>query len=162
MKGAAIGFVTGGIAGDSLESAVNGALFGFLSAGLAHGIGHGLGLGPSPFGSGAGSGLAKALAHGVSQGAVNHLRGGKFREGMIGGFFGHMSAGLAAGTARAVGAINSAAVAVRTATAAVIGGTISWLAGGKFGNGATTAAFLICLMLRRVNYLIKGKSKLMM
>ncbi len=61
---------------------------------------------------------------------------------MIGGFFGHMSAGLAAGTARAVGAINSAAVAVRTATAAVIGGTISWLAGGKFGNGATTMAFI--------------------
>jgi hypothetical protein len=89
--------------------------------------------GAAPFGQG--------VTRAVAQGTVSHLRGGTFRSGMIGGFFGHMSVGLAAASAKAVGAINSAAVAVRTATAAVIGGTISWASGGKFANGASSAVF---------------------
>ena len=70
------------------------------------------------------------------------LRGGKFKAGFTGGFFGHMAKGLGAkfGFGKAgTGGLRD--YAGRTAVASVVGGTISKAVGGKFSNGAVSAAF---------------------
>lgn len=128
VAGAAGGFASGLISTGSLRGALEGAIFGGLSAGLAYGIGHGGAGGASLFGKGS----PTAIAHGVAQGTVSVLRGGKFKEGFAGGFFGHMSGGLVQGRGTLAG---------RTAAAAIVGGTISKMVGGKFANGAVSASF---------------------
>lgn len=83
-------------------------------------------------------GAAHIAAHAVTGGVIADLQGGKFGHG----FF---SAGLTK-AANVNGMIPDGAGELswdiaRVATAAVIGGTISEITGGKFANGATTAAF---------------------
>ena len=77
-------------------------------------------------------------AHALVGGIIADLQGGKFGHG----FF---SAGLtkAANVNSMIseGAGELGYDALRVITAAVIGGTISQITGGKFANGATTAAF---------------------
>ncbi len=118
--------MTGIIAG-----ALKGAFFGGRSVGLAYGIGHVLSI---PEGS-----VGKMIAHGAAQGGVSRLQGGKFSSGFVGGFFGHMTGGFVKGIGKHLGSVG---VAMRTTAAAVVGGTISKLTGGKFANGARTAAFV--------------------
>ncbi len=117
--------MTGSIAG-----ALRGAFSGGRSVGLAYGIGHVLSI---PGGS-----VGKMVAHGAAQGGVSRLQGGKFSSGFVGGFFGHMTGGFVKGIGKHLGSVG---VAMRTTAAAVVGGTISKLTGGKFANGAATAAF---------------------
>ncbi len=102
-----------------------------MSAGLAYGVGHGFGLPDNVF--------VKAFAHGVSQGAVGLARGGKFKSGFIGAFLSHAVGGP---IKTALGRVKDAVgVAARTVATAVVGGVGAALGGGKFANGATTAAF---------------------
>ncbi|MGO0309661.1 RHS repeat domain-containing protein [Endozoicomonas acroporae] len=81
--------------------------------------------------------LAWAGSHALAGGVISELQGGKFGHGFI-------SAGVTKFAMGSVGFIdnnhNASAVAGRTAVAAFIGGTVSELTGGKFGNGARTAA----------------------
>jgi hypothetical protein len=83
--------------------------------------------------------LAHVVGHGVTGGAANAAMGGKFQDGFL-----SASAGATAvhtglyGAFKGPGPIN---VAGRTAIAGMIGGTASALGGGKFANGAYTAAF---------------------
>ncbi len=126
IAGGAGGFASGLISTGSLRGALEGAVFGGLSAGLAFGIGHGLN-GGSLFATKTGT----AIAHGVAQGTTSVLRGGKFREGFAGGFMGHMAGGVFKGKN----------IYTRTAFSAAVGGTISKAVGGKFANGAVSAAF---------------------
>ena len=123
----AFGFVTGGIASGSFR----GALFGGISAAAFYGIGKhfaevtGLAEG----------GLGHILAHGLTGGVLAELQGGDFGHGF-----------LAAGLSKAVMGrfkyddLSAPAVLTRTAIAAVVGGTISRVTGGKFANGALTSA----------------------
>ena len=123
----AFGFVTGGIASGSLK----GAVFGGISAAAFYGIGEhfaevtGLAEG----------GLGHILAHGLTGGVLAELQGGDFGHGF-----------LAAGLSKAVMGqfkyddLSAPAVLTRTAIAAVVGGTISRVTGGKFANGALTSA----------------------
>ncbi|PWQ95272.1 hypothetical protein [Leucothrix arctica] len=123
------GALAGAVSGAIMTGSVKGALFGGLSAGIAFKIGAAASLGK----------FGKSLAHGATQGGVNVLQGGKFRSGFMGGFFGHLSAGLGqslVGDGRSWGSIMG-----RTAVSSVVGGTISRVSGGKFANGAITAAF---------------------
>ena len=86
----------------------------------------------------AGNIAAKVLAHGMAGGVMSSLQGGKFGHGFA-------SAGFTEALSPGVDTINPAnpvaGAAARISAAAIVGGTASVLAGGKFGNGATTAAF---------------------
>jgi hypothetical protein len=75
----------------------------------------------------------RAFAHGVSQGAFSRMSGGTFRSGFIGGFVGSVVAPV-------MQRVDNGVVSV--AMTAVVGGTIARLGGGKFANGAVSAAFV--------------------
>lgn len=126
LAGATAGFVGGFASTGEFNGALKSAVLGGLSAGLAHGIGHEWVLGLS-------EGVDKAIAHGVAQGIVSELGGRSFEGGFFGGFAGHMASFLP---------MEDLGVAGRTAVAAVIGGTAAELGGGKFANGAASAAFV--------------------
>ena len=83
-------------------------------------------------------GVGHIGAHALAGGVISVLQGGKFGHGFI-------SAGLTKGLDVAgltdFGGEGGGWVAARTAVAATAGGTISAATGGKFANGARTAAF---------------------
>jgi RHS repeat-associated protein len=103
---------------------------------------HGVGEGAFDFGGLAltrGQIAGQIASHAVAGGIASELQGGKFGHGFFsagvtkgfGGAF--LSGGANAGT--------SAEMAQNTVISAVIGGTASVVSGGKFVNGARTAAF---------------------
>ncbi|HEX7025976.1 MAG TPA: RHS repeat-associated core domain-containing protein, partial [Gammaproteobacteria bacterium] len=105
------------------------ALVTAVSAGVAYGIG-------SIFQnaakmSAAASIFGKAFAHGLTQAFFSQALGGDFRSGFVGGFLGS-----------ATGRLVPKGVVVGTLISAMIGGTISALTGGKFRNGARSAAIV--------------------
>lgn len=123
---AAGGFTSGYISsGGDLQS----ALYGGLSAGTANYIGHVAQLGD----------VMRTVAHGVTQGLITDLRGGAFAAGALSAMVGHAVPieGLSAGIQN-----EFAQVMVDVSAAAMLGGTVSALTGGKFANGAQTAAFV--------------------
>jgi len=84
--------------------------------------------------------LARATAHGTLGGAVEEAQGGEFRHGFYAGFAGsEVGSVVGSGPLGKIG--GPAGIALRTAIAAVAGGTAAELGGGKFANGALTAAF---------------------
>ena len=113
-------------AGGGLGDALLSAAFAAAAAGLSRWIG-GRGLGR----------LQAHAAHGLAQGGVSRLAGGSFRAGFWGGSVGHW----AGGGFMSLGGAGSMHVAGRTALAAMAGGAAAELGGGKFGNGAVSAAF---------------------
>ena len=123
---AGVGAVNGAIATGSLKGTVIGAFTGAI-AGYA--IGAGLGV------------VEAGLLNGVAGGIADQLQGGSFGHGFI-------SAGAAAffggQTGQALGPIDTRNVALafaQIAGRAIVGGTISAATGGKFSNGAISAAF---------------------
>ncbi|QYM77620.1 hypothetical protein K0B96_09800 [Horticoccus luteus] len=80
----------------------------------------------------------RALAHGVVGGAASVAQGGSFGSGFYGSFAGSIAGSI---SMRFKSLKDSWGVAVRTTIAAIAGGTASLLGGGKFANGAITAAF---------------------
>ncbi len=86
--------------------------------------------------------VARAAAHGISGGIAEQINGGDFGAGFASSFV-----GSAAGSAMQSGAMgrffegkDASAVFKRTTAAAIIGGTTAEIGGGKFANGAMTAA----------------------
>jgi RHS repeat-associated protein len=77
------------------------------------------------------------IAHGVSQGVISEMGGGSFRSGFWGGF---VSASIQINPR--LGGDGFAGYATRTLVAAGLGGTAARLGGGKFANGAVSAAFV--------------------
>jgi hypothetical protein len=86
-----------------------------------------------------GAGMAKVVAHGMVGGMSSVIQGGRFYQGFasagisqlasVGGLYGNVPAEAGLGTY------------IRNAvSAAIVGGTTSALLGGKFANGAITAA----------------------
>jgi hypothetical protein len=135
LTGAAIGAVSAAATGGNI---LQGALLGGLTAGAAKYIG-----GSSAFGEIGKKGVdvGRALAHGVVGGTVNVLRGGKFGTGFMSSAFTKMVSGNIKGFARGVaGGINAGSKIIGVASVAIVGGTASVLGGGKFANGAQTAA----------------------
>ena len=132
--GATSGTVSGYLMTGSLSGALRGGLLGGLSAGMSFGIGekfgHHLGFGTELF--------KKSLAHGITQGALSVAGGGRFGDGALGAFIGSMASPIT----RGIGGETSGGRVARVVTAAVIGGTASTIGGGKFANGAITAAFV--------------------
>lgn len=73
-----------------------------------------------------------SLAHGMSQGALTAAGGGRFGDGFLGGFFGHLSGGMPLFD-------NPIASTIQVA---IIGGSAAKIGGGSFANGAISAAFV--------------------
>ena len=126
--------LAGGDLGDVLRGAVVGAVQGAISSGPLHAMessAQGLSMGT----------LKHVVGHGVVGGAANAAMGGKFQDGFLSGAA--SAAAVHTGlTSLKQGSTGADLGAVgRTAVAGIIGGTASALGGGKFANGAYTAAF---------------------
>ena len=127
----------GGSIGQAFRGGLTGALWGGVTAGLAFGVGHILAPALSSA-TGIATELAAGVGHALVGGALAEAQGGDFWSGLISAGVGY-GAGMAAHAWFKNGAPID--IAGRTAIAAVAGGTASELTGGKFANGAKTAAF---------------------
>ena len=90
--------------------------------------------------------IARAFTHGVTQGALVEGAGGEFRSGFAGAFAGSIVGSIqGAGVGRKFFGTprdGSNKIVHRTVAAPVGGGTVSKIGGGKFANGAATAAMV--------------------
>ncbi|RLA13394.1 MAG: hypothetical protein DRQ59_05405, partial [Gammaproteobacteria bacterium] len=126
-SGFAAGFAGGYVSGGDLSSAFIGGIFGAISAGVANEIA------ALKWGV-----VGASAAHGLTQGAISSVRGGRFQDGFLSGFAGHAISPLA----KKIPGGEPSAIAARTTIAAVAGGVVAKLGGGKFENGAVTGAFV--------------------
>jgi len=132
LKAAAIGTVTGTV----------GAIVGGALAGIPGNVAGAL----TPAGGTASTAavvagkVVHAAAHGVAGGLMSMAMGGTFKDGFIGSAIG---AGVSHITGFALGEdfMDDIGIVGRTAVAAISGGAASALAGGKFADGAFSAAF---------------------
>jgi len=84
--------------------------------------------------------VARSVTHGIAQGAISAAQGGDFGSGFFGAAVGH-----AVGSYLNVGRLKGPGLwkkVARTVAAAVAGGAGAAAAGGKFKNGAVSAAFV--------------------
>ncbi|GAA5484840.1 hypothetical protein Hsar01_04090 [Haloferula sargassicola] len=145
--------------GDQIKAAAIGAFQGFLTSGLLKGIESSAGTaldaavaGTDTYANAAVHVAGHIVAHGIVGGAANAAMGGKFEDGFL-----SAAAGAALGWTDATeslglgsagdwwsserGAADFAKLVGRTVVTGTIGGTASAIGGGKFANGAYTAAF---------------------
>ncbi|WP_020397050.1 hypothetical protein [Thiolinea disciformis] len=122
LSGAVAGAINGFISTGNFAGAFKGFVTGALSAGMAGAV----------KAAGFASKLTQSIAHGVSQGALAVVQGAKFGSSFASAFVSHTIGGDLSG----ISPMSS------TVVQAVIGGTISVIGGGKFANGAVTAAFV--------------------
>lgn len=122
IGGAVMGFVFGGTLKAAFMGAFTGAMFGAIGTVTA------------------GNFVANVLAHGAFGGMLNVVQGGDFVSGFMSNAF---SAMVSPGLMNATRAIGNQVIrhAVGTAVSAVVGGVTSVLGGGKFENGAMSAAY---------------------
>jgi len=129
-EGAVISGVSGGISNVVLTGKIKSFLTGFGQGFATFGVGHGLFKGVDT-GFGKAGYFGKSVAHGVVGGAFSEIRGGSFKSGF-----------LAAGFSSAVAPLApSGSVWAGAAFSAAAGGVGSVFGGGKFADGAVTAAF---------------------
>ena len=148
--GAAIGATAGGLGaalaggdiGDILRGAAVGAVQGAISAGALHSMESATSISGQ---------AAHVVGHGVVGGAANEAMGGKFADGFLSAAA--AAAAVHTGLYGAFKGTSAVSVAGRTAIAGMIGGTASALGGGKFANGAYTAAFQHLLNAEAPNFL---------
>lgn len=125
--GALSGAVAGAISTGSLRGTLNGALSGAAFAGIGQAFSAGSGFYQT-------GGLGHVGTHAFAGGILEELNGGNFGHG----FF---SAGFTKGVGGRINSYFNQRVLSGTLTNMVIGGTAAVISGGKFKNGATTAAF---------------------
>ena len=135
-------FVSGFAAGVAANGSLRGGVMGAFSSGLFHSIGSAFAACKRCVGSALGSQLnaaslaAKSTLHGIAGGVMNVLQGGKFGHGFASASVTQLASGaigrIDAGSGRSIN---------RVAVAAVLGGTVSQVTGGKFANGAIVGAF---------------------
>ena len=135
-------FVSGFAAGVAANGSLRGGVMGAFSSGLFHSIGSAFAACKRCVGSALGSQLnaaslaAKSTLHGIAGGVMNVLQGGKFGHGFASASVTQLASGaigrIDAGSGRSFN---------RVAVAAVLGGTVSEVTGGKFANGAIVGAF---------------------
>ena len=122
VGGFASGVLQGATVHQSLKMGAKGALYGAIGAGTANLIG------------GIGSSVVRASLHGLTRAAITRAQGGKFSAGFWSGL---------ASSALAPLASNASTFEGKIAMNAIVGGTASELGGGKFANGAVSAAFVM-------------------
>jgi hypothetical protein len=131
--------------------AANGAV-GAIVGGSLHGLGADWGSYLTPAAELASNGTqvsawgtaAHIAAHGAAGGAMSVANGGTFQDGFIGGLIGAGTAGVGIklyGNTELYSGTAAWAVAGRTAISSVTGGLSAMATGGKFADGAYSAAF---------------------
>jgi RHS repeat-associated protein len=143
---AAGGFAGGVVATGTLQGGLYGAFSGALFYGIAEGVSS-AGWAQANQGEGVlGTNLtsigytSSVIAHGIAGGVVSDLEGGKFGSGFA-------SAGVAEAFSGVIDHLDPAnpigqtISAERVVASAIVGGTTSQVTGGKFANGARSAAF---------------------
>lgn len=119
----------GGSPDDILQAAFKGAVIGAISGAAFYGVGQYFG---STEQASTDSQIESMAAHGVVGGAKEAAEGGDFWRGFI---------STAATKAASLYGLDFHNFAANTARAAVVGGTVAEITGGKFANGAVTGAF---------------------
>jgi len=134
----AVGAVTGGVSTGSWKGALYGGLTGAISAGIG--------------GTGATLG-ARALAIASVNGVMSSLQGGSFGHAFL-------AAGAGVLTPGAIGSVIKGTTGQFVASV-IVGGSVSALTGGKFANGAVTAAFnwAAATASEPLNFLPEGASE---
>jgi hypothetical protein len=140
------GAISGGVSG-GLNAGLNGGDFNDILRGtvvqgaqgaIAAGFLHGLGESAKAAGTFSVETAVHVAGHGVLGGASNAALGGKFQDGFLSAATSTFAADAGLLGAEGGGAVG---IASRTIRASIIGGSASALGGGKFANGAYTAAF---------------------
>lgn len=80
--------------------------------------------------------LLKASVHGTFQGGIGVAQGGRFKHGFYSGFVSSLSSSVMDADWH---------IGIRAPLVVALGGTAERLGGGKFANGAVTAAFVFAL-----------------
>jgi RHS repeat-associated protein len=133
-------FISSSLSGASLGQAFGSALIGGAIGAVTGGIAWELGrLNPSGEFFSLGH-LEQTIGHALVGGGVSEVQGGDFGSGAF-------AAALSAGLAPAIDRIGNGStdieyIAARVSVSAALGGTAAEVAGGKFANGAVTAAFM--------------------
>jgi hypothetical protein len=141
IAGASGGFAGGLTSGGGIKAAIKGAIFGGLSGAAAGWVAHGTGIAAKGAVGAFGDGALKQLVHGVTQGAIAKLRGGDFKSGFIGAIVGKYADRIASRINLDLIGAKMGMRAIRTAVAGVVGGLAAKMIGGRFGDGAISAAF---------------------
>ena len=130
--------LNGGSLGDAFRAGVIGGICGGVTAIASAGVGAEFGaVGNDPINE-----FERATAHGLVGGGIESASGGQFRHGFYSSFAGSVAGSIAPRLGMGENGDGEAShIAVRTTFSAVVGGTTSVLGGGKFANGAITAAF---------------------
>ncbi len=119
---------------NALGAGVQGAIIGLASYFMASGVGDVI----SNVNQGTGSKLLKAIkgviGHGTTQGIISVAQGGRFESGFLAGAVGSVSGKLGKFGGKK---------GIQLTVAMALGGTASVLGGGKFSNGAVSAAFVV-------------------
>ncbi|WP_420933663.1 hypothetical protein ACOJR9_14645 [Alteromonas sp. A081] len=118
----------GALSGYVATGSLKGALVGAFSGALFYGAGELIA------NNGIQNILGKGLIRGMAGGISSVLSGGKFGHGFAAAGVSSMAGGKIDSAFKDTGA--------RVVAAAVVGGTVSQVTGGKFANGAITAAFM--------------------
>ncbi|WP_176714613.1 RHS repeat domain-containing protein [Alishewanella sp. HH-ZS] len=132
MKGlsaATVGAITGFVAGAVSTGSLKGALVGAFTGGM---FGHLHSMN---------AGFGKVIAHGAVGGMGSVLQGGKFGHGFAAAGFTQAASWAGGDNLFVEGASTIGDRTHNAVIAAMIGGTASSIAGGKFANGAVTGAF---------------------
>jgi RHS repeat-associated protein len=128
------------------QNVLEGALEGAVSGAIAGGLLHGLGPNGSFLTEGSLSAAREVLhvaGHGILGGIRNEVMGGRFMDGFLSAAAGASSAYMPGlkGVMGSSGNRDPLGMFYRSMIAGAIGGTASAIGGGKFANGAYTAAF---------------------
>jgi len=109
-------------------------------------VGHGFEI---PFSPGFSGIVERGVLHGVAQGGLSVAQGGKFGPAFLSASFSAIAShSIGVGGTKKTAGPSFAQHLGRGATAAIVGGTASVIGGGKFANGAVTAAFVYAFNAR--------------
>ncbi|WP_370978859.1 RHS repeat-associated core domain-containing protein [Agaribacterium sp. ZY112] len=128
VSGVSMAALSGANSADALRAGFKGAATGALFGGIGGAFNQ---LGQT-------GSLGHIAAHGVGGGVLSELQGGEFRTGMMVGVFTKF---MSSNVISKVGGEGFSSILGRTAIASAVGGTVSQATGGKFANGAKTAAY---------------------
>jgi len=96
--------------------------------------------------------IYRAIAHGLSRAVIRVVQGGKALGGFLSGFAGSLFGGFAKD-------LDNVDTITKTIMVAIAGGTASMLGGGKFANGAMSAAFIFMFNEMGKRLVLDARSK---
>lgn len=131
---AVVGGAAGGAAGALTDALLNGANFNHTMEATFRGAFWGAVSAAADFGSADPDLIASLFKHAFTEGAITALQGGNMVHGMM------MGALSCAGNSR-ISNIDGIGKAGKVILSATLGGTVAEIGGGKFANGAITAAY---------------------